>query len=345
MAKETKKKEEQVKMSFKEKAQALDTKFSTVDHDRFFIPTGSIYFDWGLGGGYQSGRIYEFISWEGAGKTSCALHAVAECQAMGKKVVYIDAEHALDEEYAKAIGVDWSNEDNLTIFQPDNGEDGFEYAKAMIETGEVSLVVLDSINGLLPKKQLEDPAGTVNLGLHARLIGGEIPKLKVLASKHNVVVICVSQIREKIGVMFGSPETTQGGNALKFWASGRIDIRKENVKEGEEVVGIYSKFKILKNKVCPPYRKGKIPIVFGVGIDKMQEIIDLGKESEVIRPWGSKIIIGNEKWEKPDFINLVNDNPEFKAELVTKIKNYLNGNPTVEAPTPEELKDNELSKD
>jgi recombination protein RecA len=328
-------KKEQPKLGFRDKAKELDKQFSSVEHDRSFVPSGSIYFNWGLGGGYQTGRLYELISWEGGGKTTLALHALAECQALGNKAVYIDSEHALDETYAKAIGVDWDNQESLTIFQPDNGEDGFEYAKAMMETGEVRLVVIDSINGMLPKKMLEDPAGSSNLGLHARLMGQEIPKLKVLASKYDVAVICISQVREKIGVMFGSPETTQGGHALKFWASVRVDLRKELDKEGEEVVGIYSKFKIIKNKVVAPYRKGKIPIVFGVGIDKLQEVLDLGKEAGLFRPYGQSTFFEGTKYLTTDLVKIIEDTPELKEKINLKITEYLNGTAVAEEPAAE----------
>lgn len=188
------------KMSFKEKVAELEAKAKRPEPSRIFIPTGSVGYNWALGGGYKTGRVYEKIAWEGCGKTTLALHAAAECQALGLNVGYIDAEHALDQSYASKIGVDW---DSMGLFQPSNGEEGFEWAKDMMSTGDMSLLIIDSTSGMLPKKQMEDPAGSSNLGLHARLMGQEVPKLVHLADVHNCAIIFISQFREKIGVMFG----------------------------------------------------------------------------------------------------------------------------------------------
>jgi recombination protein RecA len=337
----TSKKEQKPQQSYRERARDLEKQFAQVEPDRIFIPSGSINFDYGLGGGYKTGRIYEHIAWEGGGKTTLALHAVAECQKAKGKVVYIDAEHALDKVYATNIGVNWDDKETFTLFQPDSGEDGFEFAKGMMETGEVRLLVIDSANGMLPRKQMEDPAGSSNLGLHARLLGQEIPKIKQMASKHNTAVIFISQFREKIGVMFGSPETTQGGHALKFWASVRTELRKENTKDGDEVYGIYSKFKVIKNKVASPYRKGKIPIVFGVGIDKLQEVIDLGKEFDLLKTRASGgvnyITYGEEKFPEDTFRELLNDNPDFYNKIKSDITKQLSDTQEEVTPTAEEL--------
>jgi recombination protein RecA len=331
MAKE--KDTKQVASTFKERVKELEKKFAKPEVDRFFIPTGSIEFDWALGGGYQSGRIYELIAWEGGGKTTLASHAVAECHKLGKRAVYIDAEHAMDPTYAKAIGVEWDNEEKFNLFQPDCGEEGFEYARGVMETGEIGLIVFDSANGLLPLKQMEGEEGASNLGLHARLLGQAVPRIKTLASKHNVVVIFISQFREKIGVMFGSPETTQGGHALKFWASGRIELRRENIKDGDEIIGIKSKFKVIKNKVVSPYRKGEIPIEFGVGIDKIKEIFDSGKKFNILKPWGQTITYGNDKYSMEEFRTLLQDNQEFFDKIKSEIIFKLNGvDPTLVNP-------------
>jgi len=314
---------ETMTLSFSDKVKELEKKYSKPQHDRMFIPTGSVGYDWALGGGYQTGRIYEKIAWEGAGKTTLSLHAVAECQKMGENALYIDAEHALDRKYAEAIGVDWNA---LAKFQPSFGEEGFEYTKDLIATGDVRLVIIDSTSGMLPKKQMLDPAGASNLGLHAKLLGTEIPKVVNLADIYNCVVIFISQFREKIGVMFGSPETTQGGNALKFWASVRTEFRRGLSKEGDEVVGIDSKFKVIKNKVVSPYRTGVIPIRFGEGINKVDEMIDLGGEYDVIRKFGKNITLldngasGETKYLVEEFISLWKTDDDFRYSINSAIK-------------------------
>jgi recombination protein RecA len=317
------KKEEDVKMSFKEKCAALDKFYNKTDKERIFIPTGSIGYDWALGGGYQTGRIYEFISWEGAGKTTLSLHAVAECQKLGLNAMYIDAEHALDRKYAERIGVEW---EKMGKFQPDFGEQGFDYIKSILNNGDVSLIVIDSTSGLLPKKMIDDPTGTSNLGLHARMLGPEWVKLQTLADSGNCAIIVISQIREKIGIMFGSPETVQGGNALKFWASGRTELRRELQKEGDDVLGIIAKFKVIKNKVVSPYRTGRIPIKFGEGIQKLEELMILGNQYEVIKKHGDgvKILKNDQKYTVSEFYSLLNDNEEFKKDIISDITKKMN---------------------
>lgn len=324
MATAKKEKVEEPKMSFDEKAKQLAKRFSRVETQTVIIPTGSIQLDKAYGGGYRTKRVFEFIAWEGAGKSTLALHAVAEAQKLGLNVAYIDAEHALDETYAKAIGVDWEKFKG-SLFQPMNGEEAFEYGKELIQTGELSLCIFDSTSGMKPKKEMEDPAGTSNLGLHARLMGAEIPKLVALANVHNCCVIFISQFREKIGVMFGSPETTQGGNALKFWASVRTELRKSLDKVGDDVVGITTRFKVIKNKIVPPYQTGEIPIIFGEGIARKHEVKNMLKELEIVKErmgiitvteTGNKLTIAefNDSVENPDEYN------SWKDMILNKIK-------------------------
>lgn len=313
------------KLSFKDRARELEKEFAQPEHDAFFIPTGSIGLDWATGGGWRTGKVYEIMAWEGSGKTTIAKHAIAELQKLNKgEVVVIDAEHAMDPKYAKAIGVNWKPLEDAGFFQPMYGEQGYEYAKELIKTGEVRLLVIDSMNGMQPKKVLEGEAGDSNLGLHARLQGVEVLKLKGLASQYNCAVICISQFREKIGVMFGSPETTQGGNGLRFWADCRIDLRKAMDKEGDQEVGIISKVKVVKNKIVSPYRRCHIPIKFGVGIDKLQEVIDLGKEFGLLKTRAGIITFEENKYPEADFLGLMNDNPEFYTKLKNTIISKLN---------------------
>lgn len=320
---------EKPKLSFAEKVEQYEKTYHRVEPDRIFIPTGSIGLNWALGGGWQTGRLYEVMAWEGAGKTTLCKHAIAECQALNKgEVVAIDSEHAFDPKYARRIGVNWDHLKKGGFFQPDYGEEGYEYAKGLLETGEVRLLILDSMNGLKPKKELEDPAGSSNLGLHARLQGVEVLKLKNMAAKHNCAIICISQFREKIGVMFGSPETTQGGNALKYWADCRVDLRRSFVKEGEEEVGLLTKVKVIKNKIVAPFRRCEIPLRFGVGIDKLEEVIQLGKKLKLLKTNTLKgvhhIYMGEDKWPTTEFVNLLHDNPGFYESVQGQIIASLN---------------------
>lgn len=322
------KKVEEVKVqsSFQDKAKELEKRFARKEVDRIIIPTGSIKLDKAFGGGYVTGRVFEFIAWEGAGKTSLALHAIASAQKLGLNVAYIDAEHALDRKYAEAIGVDW---DSLkpTLFQPMNGEEGFNIIRELLSTGDMQLCVIDSTSGMKPKKEMEDPAGSSNLGLHARLMGQEIPKIVADADVHNCCVIFISQFREKIGVMFGSPETTQGGNALKFWASVRTELRKALDKVGDDVVGIITKFKVIKNKIVAPYQTGEIPITFGVGIDKLEEVKELAKEHDLIRERMGVItmLTDDSKIPSEEFATRLTKDEDFYNGLKTSILEKLNG--------------------
>lgn len=316
MAKEKK----EAKKSLEETLKDLNKKYLKVQEDSFYISTDSLALDMALGGkGVVSKRITELIAWEGSGKTTLCLHLAknAQIQHPTKKVVFIDAEHALDKKYAEAIGCKW---DDLIIFQPNCGEEGFDYARTLIETGEVSLVIFDSTSGLLPRGQMEDPAGTVKMGLHSRLMGQEIPKIVNLCSLHNTHAVFISQVREKIGVMFGSPETTQGGNALKFWASNRIELRKSAEKEGDAIVGLKVKFKTIKCKTAPPFQTGYFYINFGEGIDKLREVFELAKDYEVIKVWGSSVTYNEVKHDINDFKQMLQDNPEFYNEIADKVK-------------------------
>ena len=313
------------KKSFKELAASLDKKFSgNTDIKHFDLSTGSISLDLALGGGgIRSGRITELIAWEGAGKTTLCLHVLAEAQKKGLNVAYVDAEHALDEKYAKAIGVDWESL-KPTLFQPMSGEDAFEYGQELLKSGELDLLIFDSTSGMLPKSQMEAEPGGSNMGKHALLFAKEVPKINLFAANNNAIVIFVSQLREKIGVMFGSPEITQAGNTLKFFASNRIDLRRSLEKEGENVIGINTKFKIIKCKTANPYKTGFIPIVFGVGIDKIEEIIDLGCDLGLIKKWGKTITIldgTDTKYDLEEFKILLKDNEEFFQDLRAKIIN------------------------
>lgn len=327
MAKKTKEKED--KPSLQQLVDDLNKRFSPEEKpEQFYLSTGSLELDLALGGGIKSGRITELIAWEGAGKTTLCLHVVAECQKKGLVAAYVDAEHALDRKYAEAIGVDW---DKMILFQPSTGEDAFQYGEELLKSGEINVLVFDSTSGMLPKSQMEAEPGGSNMGKHALLFSKEVPKINVFTAENNAITIFVSQIREKIGVMFGSPETTQAGNTLKFFASNRIELRKSLEKEGgDDVVGINSKFKVVKCKTSAPYKTGVIPIVFGVGIDKIKEITEMAINLEIIKKWGKTITMLDDdgqvtdvKYDVEEFKTLLRDNPEFidqmKAHITRKI--------------------------
>lgn len=323
-------KNKEVKQSFQELAADLDKKFSgNTDIQHFDLSTGSLSLDLALGGGVRSGRITELIAWEGGGKTTLCLHLVAEAQKKGMNVAYVDAEHALDEKYAKSIGVDWEKL-KPTLFQPMNGEDAFQYGQELLKSGELQLLIYDSTSGMLPKSQMEAEPGGSNMGKHALLFSKEIPKINILTANNNAITVFVSQLREKIGVMFGSPEVTQAGNTLKFFASNRIDLRKSLEKDGDEVVGINTKFKVLKCKTASPYKTGVVPIVFGVGIDKVSEIIDMASDLDLIKKWGKTITIldgTDTKYDLEEFKTLLKNNEEFFQDLRNKvIKKVEDGN-------------------
>lgn len=288
------------------------------------IPTGSITMDLALGvNGYPKGRIVEIYGPESSGKTTLAIHAIAEVQKQGGIAAIVDAEHAFDQFYAQKLGVDI---DNLLISQPDNGEQALEIADSLIRSGAVDLLVIDSVAALTPKAEIEGEMGDSQMGLQARLMSKALRKLTGSINKAKCCCIFINQLRDKIGVMFGNPETTTGGNALKFYASMRIDIRKSSqIKEGEDVIGNRVKVKIVKNKVAPPFRKAEFDIMYGEGISKVGEIIDLGVELNILKKSGSWFSYGETRLgQGRDAVkNMIADNPELMEELEDKIKEAL----------------------
>ncbi len=284
------------------------------------IPTGSIGLNAALGvGGYPKGRIIEIYGPESSGKTTLAIHAIAECQKAGGVAAFIDAEHAFDRFYAEKLGVDISN---LLISQPDNGEQALEIADQLIRSSAVDLLIVDSVAALTPKKEIEGDMGDSAVGLHARLMSQALRKLTGTIAKTKTTCIFINQLREKIGVMFGNPETTTGGNALKFYASVRLDIRKsQSVKDGDTILGNQVKVKVVKNKVAPPFRKAEFEIMFGEGISKVGEIVDLSTEYEIIKKSGSWFSYGDTKLgQGRDAVKeMLKDNPELCEELEAKI--------------------------
>ena len=288
------------------------------------IPTGSIGLDMALGvGGYPKGRIIEIYGPESSGKTTLAIHAIAEAQKQGGIAAFIDAEHAFDRFYAAKLGVDV---DNLWISQPDNGEQALEIADQLIRSSAIDIIVIDSVAALTPKKEIEGDMGDSAVGLQARLMSQALRKLTSTIAKTNTTCIFINQLREKIGVMFGNPETTTGGNALKFYASVRIDIRKSTpIKDGEEVLGNLTKVKVVKNKVAPPFRRAEFDIMFGEGISKVGEIVDLGVEFGIIQKSGSWFSYqGSKLAQGRDAVKtLLRDNPELCDELEAQIKQVL----------------------
>ncbi len=284
------------------------------------ISTGSIGLNIALGvGGYPRGRVIEIYGPESSGKTTLAIHAIAEAQKAGGIAAIIDAEHAFDRAYAEKLGV---NTDELLISQPDNGEQALEVADQLIRSSAVDIVVIDSVAALTPKAELEGDMGDSKMGLQARLMSQALRKLTANISKTNTTCIFINQLREKIGVMFGNPETTTGGNALKFYASVRLDIRKiGQLKDGEEAIGNQTRVKVVKNKVAPPFRKAEFDIMFGEGISKTGEILDLGVEYGIIKKSGSWFSYGDTKLAQGRDASkaVIKDNPELAAELETKI--------------------------
>src|SRR5450432_2431364 len=285
------------------------------------ISTGSIGLDSALGvGGVPKGRVIEIYGPESSGKTTLAIHIIAEAQKKGGMCAFIDAEHAFDSGYAKKLGVDV---DNLLISQPDYGEQALEIADRLILSGALDVVVIDSVAALVPKGELEGEMGDSKMGLHARLMSQALRKLTATISKTNTICIFINQLREKIGVMFGNPETTTGGNALKFYASVRLDIRRmAQIKDGEEAIGNHVKVKVLKNKVAHPFRRAEFDIIFGEGISKMGEIIDMGVEFGIVQKSGSWFSYGSDKLgQGRDAVRqLLHDNPELAIEIEAKIR-------------------------
>jgi len=288
------------------------------------IPTGSIALDVALGvGGLPKGRVVEVYGPESSGKTTLALHAIAEAQKAGGIAAFIDAEHAFDRFYAQKLGVDV---ENLLVSQPDNGEQALEITENLIRSGAIDIIVIDSVAALTPKSEIEGEMGDSKMGLQARLMSQALRKLTSTISKTATCCIFINQLREKIGVMFGNPETTTGGNALKFYASIRLDIRKVNqIKDGEEVIGNRVKVKVVKNKVAPPFRKAEFDIIYGEGISRVFEIIDLGVENNIIKKSGSWFSYGETKLGqgRDSVKKLLVDNPELADELEVKIKELI----------------------
>ena len=284
------------------------------------IPTGSIALNAALGvGGYPKGRIIEIYGPESSGKTTLAIHAIAEAQKVGGIAAFIDAEHAFDRFYAANLGVDI---DNLLIAQPDNGEQALEIADQLIRSAAVDIVVVDSVAALTPKKEIEGDMGDNVVGLQARLMSQALRKLTSTISKTNTTCIFINQLREKIGVMFGNPETTTGGNALKFYASVRLDIRRvTSIKDGDNVVGNQVRVKIVKNKVAPPFRKAEFEISFGEGISRVGEIVDMGVELGIIQKSGSWFSYNDTRLAqgRDATKQMIKDNPELAEELEAKI--------------------------
>lgn len=291
------------------------------------ISSGSLGLDLALGvNGYPKGRIIEIYGPESSGKTTLTLHAIAEAQKAGGIAAFIDAEHAFDRNYAEKLGVDV---ENLIISQPDNGEQALEIAENLIRSGAIDIVVIDSVAALTPKSEIEGEMGDSKMGLHARLMSQALRKLTGTISKTHCTVFFINQLREKIGVMFGNPETTTGGNALKFYASVRLDIRRSSqIKDGENVIGNRTKVKVVKNKVAPPFKTAEFDIMYGEGVSKTGEILDLAVEFEIIKKSGSWFSYGETKLgQGRDAVKvLIKDNPELADELEEKIKAQIKAN-------------------
>jgi len=285
------------------------------------VPTGSISLDIALGlGGVPKGRIVEIYGPESSGKTTVALHIIAEVQKRGGIAGFIDAEHALDPVYAKSIGVDI---DNLYISQPDNGEQGLEITETMVRSGAIDIVVIDSVAALVPKAEIDGEMGDSHVGLQARLMSQALRKLTAVISKSNCIVVFINQLREKVGVMFGSPETTTGGRALKFYASIRMDVRRiESLKQGGEVVGNRTRIKVVKNKIAPPFKEAEFDIMFGKGISREGDVLDLAAESAIVVKSGAWYAYNDAKigQGRENAKQYLIENPEVLAEIETKVR-------------------------
>ncbi|OOE10862.1 recombinase RecA [Fictibacillus arsenicus] len=304
------------------------------------VSSGSIALDIALGiGGYPRGRIIEVYGPESSGKTTVALHAIAEVQRNGGQAAFIDAEHALDPVYAQKLGV---NIDELLLSQPDTGEQALEIAEALVRSGAVDILIIDSVAALVPKAEIEGEMGDSHVGLQARLMSQALRKLSGAINKSKTIAVFINQIREKVGVMFGNPETTPGGRALKFYSSVRLEVRRaEQLKQGQDVVGNKTKIKVVKNKVAPPFRTAEVDIMYGEGISYQGEILDIGSEIDIVQKSGAWYSYEGERLGqgRENSKQFLKENPEIAAAIVAEIRNYyqLEGKTAeVEAPASEE---------
>jgi recombination protein RecA len=293
------------------------------DRNVVTVPSGSLALDASLGvGGYPRGRIIEVYGPESSGKTTVALHAIAEVQAQGGQAAFIDAEHALDPEYAQKLGV---NIDELLLSQPDTGEQALEIAEALVRSGAVDAIVVDSVAALVPKAEIEGEMGDAHVGLQARLMSQALRKLSGAINKSKTIAIFINQIREKVGVMFGNPETTPGGRALKFYSSVRLEVRRaEALKQGNDIVGNKTKIKVVKNKVAPPFRVAEVDIMYGQGISKEGEIVDLGSELDIVQKSGAWYSYNEERLGqgRENAKQFLKENPEIRSEIMYKIREH-----------------------
>ena len=300
------------------------------------IPTGCIALDYALGvGGFPRGRIIEIYGPESSGKTTVALHAIAQAQKLGGVAAFIDAEHALDPTYARALGVDI---DNLYVSQPDTGEQALEITDSLIRSGAIDIVVIDSVAALVPKAEIEGEMGDSHVGLQARLMSQGLRKLAGALAKSNTCAIFINQLREKIGVMFGNPETTTGGKALKFYATIRLDVRKtDQLKVGNDIIGNRARIKVVKNKVAPPFKVAEFDILYGEGISREGSILDLAVDNKLIQKTGSWYSYGDMRMAqgRENARTFLRDNPELTDELEQKLRAILFAQPAAEEPRPE----------
>lgn len=309
------------------------------------IPTGALSLDMALGiGGIPRGRVVEIYGPESSGKTTVALHMIAETQKMGGYAAFIDAEHALDPEYAKKLGVDT---ENLLISQPDNGEQALEIADSLVRSGAIDIIVIDSVAALVPRAEIEGDMGDSHVGLHARLMSQALRKLTGIISKSRTVAVFINQIREKVGVMFGSPETTTGGRALKFYSSVRLDVRRiDNIKVGNDIVGNRTRVKVVKNKVAPPFKQAEFDIMYGQGISHEGCLVDIAVEMDIIAKSGSWYSYGETRLGqgKENVKDFVRDNPKIAEEIEARIRKEGFAN-NVKNESTEEAKDDALQED
>ncbi|WP_096154573.1 MULTISPECIES: recombinase RecA [Bacillus] len=307
------------------------------------IPSGSLALDVALGaGGYPRGRVVEIYGPESSGKTTVALHAIAEVQNQGGQAAFIDAEHALDPVYAQRLGV---NIDELLLSQPDTGEQALEIAEALVRSGAVDIIVVDSVAALVPKAEIEGEMGDSHVGLQARLMSQAMRKLSGALSKSKTIALFINQIREKVGVMFGNPETTPGGRALKFYSSVRLEVRRaEQLKQGNDVVGNKTKIKVVKNKIAPPFKTAEVDIMYGLGISREGEIIDMGSDLDIVQKSGSWYSYNEERLGqgRENAKQFLKENPALLQEIYVKIRNHYGLDEEVVAPPESDQDDSNL---